>query len=500
MHTNLLQKLFNAVHSKSGTPDNPAQHNRVMFAPNALSRTEGLPVDNTLAQVLRVYHQNPNDQTHALFHRTASISEIEPRIYQHFTDNPNSIANWLVPLVQAHAKLDQPLLRIPRTQVMRLDQPLAQFTRMEYHDTNEVSKRTFNAYLEDTLDLPDDAFIKTGTFSGKFQFANCHCKEPDEMGEYFQAITNYAQMVGAGESADIAVRDYITDHDPHRPTIYGGMPLRCEYRFFVDFGAVSDATVAEFRTNHTEPLTDTAIKHTFGLNNTDNTALPDPRVLGVTHYWHPRVMRAHQDRLIMDEDYARFAAVADSAGLYNEASIFSSFEPQLRRDFDAHVEPVTAALEALLPHMQAAGFRGAWSIDIMCNTESDGSMSYYLIDMALACESALIDELYTVDEMRMVNLDEIMAATSGEMLIYPPAQKFVPGTYTDGHGVAHTLHLADTAQALRVGVERSIIPNDGSAVPIITKIDKTGQHSIISAPTPNNHACLELNADTSTKE
>ena len=484
MELKSLHALFNAVLNKQ--PDDPTQHNRVMFAPNALSRTEGLPVDNTLAHVLQTYHQNPNDQTHALFHRTASISEIEPRIYQYFADNPNSIANWLVPLVQAHAELDQPVLRIPRTQIMRLDEPLAQFTRMLYQDTNEISKKTFNAYLEETLDLPDDAFIKTGTFSGKFQFNNCHCKEPDEMGEYFQAITNYAQMVGAGESIDIAVRDYITDHNPHRPTIYGGMPLRCEYRFFVDFGAVSDATVAEFAANHPEPLTDTAIKHMFSLDNTDNTPLPDPRVLGVTHYWHPRVMRAHQHRLAQDEDYARFAAVADTAGLYNEASIFSSFEPQLRQDFDTHVEPVTTALEALLPHMQVAGFRGAWSVDIMCNTESDGSTSYYLVDMALACESALINELYTVDEMRMVDLDEIMAVTSGEMLIYPPAAALKPGTYTDGHGVTHTLHMADTAQALKVGVERSIIPNDGSAVPIISRVDNDGRHSIISAPAPDN--------------
>lgn len=460
--------------------------NAVMFFDGAVARTEGLPVDATLANLLTTYEHAPaasrnplrvtKPALHAMFHRTASISEIEPRTYQHFANNPASIANWLPPLVRAHAahgaaRSNPSALQIPRTQIMRLDESLAQFTRVQYHETNDISKQTFNAYLEDTLDLPDDAFIKTGTFSGKFQFANCHCTEPDEMGEYFQVITNHAQVIGAGESIDIAVRDYIVDHDEDRPTIYGGMPLRCEYRLFVDFGAIDDAACAHWAAEESAPMTDTAMRHAFGLTNVDGAPLPAPRVLGVTHYWHPRVMRAHFGRIANDAMYAQFAASNTNAEQMRDADAYASFESRLREDFDAYVDTVVAAVDELLPHMQAAGFRGAWSIDVMCNTAESGEIEYYLIDMALACESALIDELYTVEEMRFADLDEIVAVTSGEIMAYPQAPDFVPGTYTDGHGVQHSLHAGRANDALRAGVARGIVATDGSAAPRISHVD-----------------------------
>lgn len=446
----------------------------VMFAPDALARTEGLPVDDTLANLLAVYHNNPAADIHGLFHRTASMSEIEPRFYEHCANNPTSIANWLPPLIEAHAAHAYQTgaaspLRIPRTQVMRLDPALAQFTRVQYDETNEISRKAFNAYLADALDLPDEAFIKTGTFSGKFQFANCHCTEVKEMGEYFQVITNFAMTVGAGESVDIAVRDYIRDAKANRPTIYGGMPLRCEYRVFVDFGAVDDATADTLAEHETAPMTRTAMQHAFdgGAPEGDIRPIAQPRILGVTHYWHPRVMKAHFTRTRNDPDFAQYAASNTYNQMVHDADAFAAFEPHLIDEFDRNVDAVVDATRALLPHMQAAGFRGAWSIDVMCNLDADGTTNYYLIDMALACESALIDELYTVDELRHVDLHEIIAATSGEILAYPQAPEFVAGTYTDGHGVDHMLTTGSAAAALSAGIKHSVIPTDGSAVPTV---------------------------------
>lgn len=492
--------LYNAV--TGGNAPDTQSNNTVMFADNAIARTDEFEVDEMLAHLLRQYHsteQNSTEQDgaeqltteeqkqlHGLFHRIASISDIEPRLYEHCADNPNSIANWLPPLVRAHAEHAETTstpnpLHIPRTQVMRLDKALAQFTRVEYADTNDMSKQAFNAYLESALDLPDDAFIKTGTFSGKFQFANCHCTEPDEMGEYFQVITNYAQVIGAGESVDIAVRDYIENHDPQDLTIYGGMPLRCEYRIFVDFGHSDDATLTAMDAQHTAPMTRTTMEHAFTPENTEHNStehIADPRLLGVTHYWHPRVMRAHFARVEDDNNYASFAATQTVNEMRRDMHAFAQFTPRMHTLFDTHVGPVTDAVRALLPHMQRAGFRGAWSIDVMCNVEADGEITYHLIDMALACESALIDELYTVEELRFAPLHEIIEATSGEIMAYPTAPAFMEGKHVDGHGVTHTLVQGSATDALRAGVDAGVIPTDGSAVPTVVSIDADGTRHV----------------------
>lgn len=455
----------------------------VMFAPNAIRRTEGLPVDATLGNLLTMAHAPQARDTaaqrghiHGLFHRTASISEIEPQLYSHCANNPTSIANWLPPLIAAHERhaliMGAPsALHIPRTQVMRLDEPLAQFTRVAYNETNQISRETFNAYLAHTFELNDTMFLKTGTFSGKFQYANCKVTEPDELGEYVQVVTNHAMVVGAGESIDIAVRDYIEDHDNTRPTIYGGMPLRCEYRVFVDFGHIDADSEEYYAARADVPLTRTALRHAFALDNLGaphpGAGLPVPRVLGVTHYWHPRVMRAHLQRVASDAAYAQYSAVHEVREAEAERDTFYAYEDTLRELFDTHQHEVTREVAALLPYMQRAGFRGAWSIDVMVNREADGSDTFYLIDMALACESALVDELYTVDELRFVDVDTLRRVTDGCIFAYPDAPAFAEGEHVDGHGVTHRFVTGDTEAALAVGVEAGIIPTDGSAVPSV---------------------------------
>ena len=211
----------------------------------------------------------------------------------------------------------------------------------------------------------------------------------------------------------------------------------------------------------------------------------------MTHYWHPRVMKEHFARTRNDPDFAQHVASNTYDQMMHDADAFTAFEPHLRDDFDRNLDAVTQAVSALLPHMQAAGFRGAWSIDVMCNLDADGTTSYHLIDMALACESALIDELYTVDELRHVDLNEIIAATSGEIMAYPQAPEFVAGTYTDGHGIAHTLTQGSAAAALRAGVEHSIIPTDGSAVPTVARYNADGSQQITAAPAPSDDIALE---------
>lgn len=442
MFDNILRNLNN-------TPRFPA--NAPMFYPDHIRRSDDLPVDKTLDNIYRMYisddydHDVDPNSLHGLFHRTASVSDLEPRLYNHCVTNPNSIATWLPPVVKAHATISNPALKIPATRIMRLDTELTQYLRLNFTDTNELSRRLLDHYLYTALNLDADSdyFLKTGVFSGKFQFANAHCTEPNEVGQYLHVINNFAMIVGAGESVDIAVRDYIGNDTA--PTVYNGMPLRPEYRVFVDFGDNANATTAA-------PHNYAAYAHQFADPSevTDDT----PRILGTTQYWHKRVIRQHFAQCA-DPAVAGYsgAAVADK-------EIFRDYEDTLDHAFITHLSAVERGISQLLPALRDQGFRGQWSIDVM--VEGD---EFYLIDMALMCESALVDELYTIGEHRYVDVDTIRHFAERKLFGYTPAPEFEPGTLADGHGVRHQFHHGTAAECLRDGVAANLIADNGTQLP-----------------------------------
>lgn len=450
----MLEKFIN----KLTAPTYPA--NKPMFYPGYIKRTDGLDVDNTLAQLVAHYADNP-EHIHGTFHRLASISDLEPELYSHCTNNPTSIGNWLPPLIKAHNTVHTPTLHIPATTTLRLDHELSQYLRVEFADTNELSQRIFDTYLYNELKLDDtDYFIKTGTFSGKFQFANAHCTEPDEIGQYFHVITNFAMSVGAGETADLAVRDYIPDTRENAPTIYNGMPLRCEYRLFIDFGDNPEAQ------NHTEPARRAAYAHKFADPH-ETTGNSPAHIMGITHYWHRRVMRQHF-AMLNDPEFAGYSGINPQ-----DAATYRAYEAELDAQFNQHLNTVRAGAEELLPAMYAEGFRGQWSMDVMVDAADTEEVVLYLIDMALMCESALSDELDTVDELRYVPVEEIRAAAGRKILWYAPAPDFVPGVAVDGHGVAHDFVQGSAERALRWGVKEGLLSTDGSSVPFLETLPRS---------------------------
>ena len=452
----MFDKILSRFEPK--TPEFP--DNKPMFYPGFIKRSDGLPVDATLADLHYLYSKEDYDRVgdpdniHALYHRTASASDLEPRLYEQCVNNPTSMGNWFAPLVRAHAELDNPALKLPKTRIMRLDHELAQAMRLEYHEINKLSQDILDTYFFEKFNLDKDAeyFIKTGTFSGKFQFANAHCTEPDEIAQYFQVINNFAMFVGAGESVDLVVRDYIASA-ANTPEIYNGMPLRCEYRLFVDFG--DNAKARDFNKPHSKA----AYAHTFADPEDADTTAFQPYILGTTHYWHRRVMRQH---FAMAND----PAIGAHTGIVaQDAETYRSYEAVLEKHFDTHREAVEHAVEEIIPHMRGAGFRGQWSIDVMVNNAGTNDAEFYLIDMAPMCESALVDELDTVGELRYTDIETIHRYTERKMLGYAAAPEYVPETVTDGHGVTHDFVLGDTTDALRSGVKAGYLTTDGSQIP-----------------------------------
>lgn len=331
--------------SKAGLSDMIAQMNikprKHSIMPGMIARTDGFDVDHSVdvlqaridAQLAKDPTLELNDiQDHHLLSRLLSISDLTPSVYKRFADNPNSMVNWFEPL-KAAVQQSVSNFKIPETKMLRLPIELAQFIRLEYQDTSQHDKDMFDKIIFDEFELEDDKtyFIKTGNFSSKFQFANAKCSEPREMGQYFSVINNFGMSLGAGQSIDLVVREYIEDVE-NNPTIYNGMPLRTEFRAFVD--------------------------------------CDKNKVLGVAPYWHPVVMKR-----------ALKHGLADS--IQADYKTYQAHEDKLNREFNTHVSHVTKEIQALLPKLELSG---RWSIDVMKNGDD-----FYIIDLALMDESALTD-------------------------------------------------------------------------------------------------------------
>ncbi|MCC2252168.1 hypothetical protein JUJ52_19750, partial [Virgibacillus sp. AGTR] len=156
----------------------PVTHRAIR--PGFIARSDGFDVDQTVADL----EDQPGQE--GLLSRLLSVSDLSEKVYERFAENPNSLYNWYPAVEKAIAKSNTEL-KSPATKVMRLPIEMAQFIRLEYQNTSQADKDLFNQFIFDQFGLEDDKtyFIKTGTFSSKFQFANAKCSEPREMGEYF---------------------------------------------------------------------------------------------------------------------------------------------------------------------------------------------------------------------------------------------------------------------------------------------------------------------------
>ena len=287
-------------------------------------------------------------QYYGMFRSGLDFLDLDEILYRILGQNPNTIGNWL-PAV-AEANKDTGFFKIPDTVWLKVPITLLQLTRLEYSQLNPVTLQILDRYCKRAFSLDEngDYFIKTGTCSSKFDFRNARVttpKEVNELGEYLCFVHNQAvQMAGPlnkpcgiygmGTTNEWAVRQFIPDSEG-RPAIYKGLPLRCEYRVFVDFD--------------------------------------EKAVLGMTPYWRKDVMTRRfsqgtdKDSVHMRHDYVAYRA--------SEKWLESRYQKNKGKIRDE-----------VLKLVQNTCLTGQWSIDIM----QDGQ-DFYLIDMAVADQSALND-------------------------------------------------------------------------------------------------------------
>lgn len=283
-------------------------------------------------------------EAYGMFRAGLDLLDLDPVMYRMLDLNPAGMGRWLPALVKVNE--GRGFFRIPKTTIARAPMTLLQLSRVDYESLTAATLDVVDRWAQAAFRLdPDDSyFIKTGTFSSKYDYRNAHVTGPHEVmqiGEYLLYIQSQAvgmagplnepAMYGASTTNEMAVREHIPDR-LGLPTIYMGLPLRCEYRCFIDCDT--------------------------------------KELLGIHPYWDPKVMN-HRFRDWPD---------SDNPHMRHDAVTYKLREPSLMREYEATKSLVAAHIGELLPGLDLAG---QWSLDVM----KDGD-DYWLIDMAPAERSA----------------------------------------------------------------------------------------------------------------
>lgn len=288
-------------------------------------------------------------QLYHIFRQGLDIMDLDYVTYQIIDQNPNSMGYWFPAL--KNASENQDFFKIPDTKIVKVPLPILQLTRLDYMSLTPATLKIVDEWCKKIFMLDENKtyFIKTGTYSSKFDFRNAKVtspKEVNEIGQYLLFIHHQAlQMAsplsspciyGVSTTTEWVVREYIEDVE-NNPCIYHGMPLHTEYRVFVD--------------------------------------LDTKEVLGNLLYWDSDLMKK---RFLQKND-------ADTADMKHDYVIYSMHEDTIKERFNKNKDIVTEKIKELLPYINLSG---QWSIDIMQNGDD-----FYIIDMATANTSALRDKL-----------------------------------------------------------------------------------------------------------
>lgn len=286
------------------------------------------------------------------FRQGLDILDLDDITYKMIGMNPCSMGHWLPKLAEAVSLQD--FFKIPKTTIIQVPVPLLQLTRCDYMSLTRTTLDIVDGFCRKAFHLDEnkDYFIKTGTYSSKFDFRNAKihgAKEVRELGEYllfihFQALQmaapiNHPCLYGVSTTNEWVAREFIPDKE-NNPCIYHGLPLHTEYRVFVDFDTKD--------------------------------------VLHIHPYWDPDVMKK------------RFgdAPDADTPDNTHDYIIYASHENTLMQRYRENEHRVRSQISRLIQDIH--DLPGQWSIDIMQNGDE-----FWLIDMAPAVLSAFKENIPT---------------------------------------------------------------------------------------------------------
>lgn len=315
---------------------------RPMCTDRLMTKDIAVNAYETLFWYYKKYVESGDEECFMRFKQGLSILDLDPICYETLSCNMNSMGYWF-PKIHSMNR-DSEAFKIPNTTIMKVPMPVLQLSRLEYSLINPVTKKIMNDFVHRAFLLEDDKtyFVKTGTFSNKFDFRNCKVSgsEVKELGEYLlydsycasqmASPLNIPSIVGPALTNEWVVREFIEDPDDN-PTIYKGLPLRTEFRVFVDFD-----------TN---------------------------RVLSVVNYWDEKTM------------LNRFEEKRDNHDVHDLIT-FKANLSRLNTRFEKYKDIVREKTMTLLESKSQNRLTGQWSMDVMLSGND-----FYIIDMALAEES-----------------------------------------------------------------------------------------------------------------
>ena len=315
---------------------------RPMCTDRLMTKDIAVNAYETLFWYYKKYVESGNEECFMRFKQGLSILDLDPVCYETLSCNMNAMGYWFPKIHNMNQ--DSEAFKIPNTTIMKVPMPVLQLSRLEYSLINPDTKKIVNDFVHRAFLLEDDKtyFVKTGTFSNKFDFRNCKVSgsEVKELGEYLlydsycasqmASPLNTPSIVGPALTNEWVVREFIEDPDDN-PTIYKGLPLRTEFRVFVDFD-----------TN---------------------------KVLSVVNYWDEKTM------------LNRFEERRDNHDVHDLITFKANLK-RLNARFEKYKDIIREKAMTLLESDSQNRLTGQWSMDVMLSGED-----FYIIDMALAEES-----------------------------------------------------------------------------------------------------------------
>lgn len=288
--------------------------------------------------------------------------------YEEAVVNPNSFNFWFRRLVGYD---NTSPFKIPETVCFELPFDRWEWLTSDSYKPEDIQE--FSNYLNGVLRRsgmkPKEYFIKTGTFSNKFDFEKCHITDTSQLGDKFLDVFYNDMMFGAGSTPHVVIREFIPSNAKYY--IYNGMPLRRELRFFWDFD--------------------------------------EGKLLGHSLYWHPEDMKQlvkgmFENDNAIEKFFANHHAMTEME-IYNDDKftslrdyiIFRKFHEENKDEYEKDLANIIPELTNFLlanKDLTADPLKGKWSVDIM---HEDGE--YYLIDAAQMEKSALVNRMVFCDDI-----------------------------------------------------------------------------------------------------
>ena len=288
------------------------------------------------------------------------VIEIEKEMYKESLEDQNNFRNWFYKIKDGGIQNSKEL-KIPDSQSVDISLDWYMWLKSDNYSDEKIKE--FNDYLLSKLSLDGNAryFMKTGNFSNKFDFSKCVVSDLDNIGRQFLDLFYASMCVGAIPQPTIVVREYVDTKS--ELSIYNGMPLRSEFRYFYDFD--------------------------------------ERQMIGVSKYWHDMEMLSLVDYKMKEIPSIQYVEnlidkLGESEKTIDKLRVGNMRDYIIYRKFNEeydsyYLENKERISNVLINNLNNVNLSGKWSIDVMVE---DGGL--YVIDMALMRNSALVNRMELV--------------------------------------------------------------------------------------------------------